>query len=143
MLDRALLNLFAQTWGQEFREDYMKLGSLRQRFRDIPIMALTASATPKMCDEIVRNLRLDHDNLFRVVHPFNRSNLFYEVRYVAQPATSAQMDQVAEYILSLHARRGCPSSGMVYCRKRETCDALAELLRKKAINARPYHKGIA
>ncbi|KAH7102811.1 ATP-dependent DNA helicase [Auriculariales sp. MPI-PUGE-AT-0066] len=126
------LNRFVvdETWGQEFREDYMKLGNLRQKYPDIPIMALTASATPKMCDEIVHNLRMDPERFFKVV------------LYVPNPSQPAQMDQVADYILNLYQRRNCPSSGMVYCRKRETCDALAELLRKKGINARPYHKGI-
>ncbi|EJD48868.1 ATP-dependent DNA helicase [Auricularia subglabra TFB-10046 SS5] len=130
-------------WGHDFREEYRKLGNFRQMFPDVPIMALTASATPYVREDIIRSLGMENDQLLTVVHPFNRHNLFYEIRYM--PSTwdqEAQMKHVQEYIQKLHDKRGCPSSGLIYCRKRDTCNELAAFLRKKGINAKPYHKGL-
>jgi superfamily II DNA helicase RecQ len=136
-------------------------------------MALTASATPSLVnshlafeftvhylhrvqDDIVTNLDLSSEHLFKVVHPFNRPNLFYEVshlveriapgpnpvqvRYISQQDTLAL--EISEYIKKLHEKRGMPSTGIIYCRTRQTCDELANFLRGKGLGARPYHKGL-
>ncbi|KAH9013168.1 ATP-dependent DNA helicase, partial [Lactarius deliciosus] len=128
-------------WGHDFREEYRRLGTIRERFPDVPLMALTASATPLVQDDIARILRMAPDRLSKFVHPFNRPNLFYEVRYHSSEAIT-QMDEVLNYINGLHRRRGRPSSGIIYCRTRMTCDDLSNYLRGKGLNCRPYHRGI-
>ena len=94
-------------WGNDFRPEYRRLGVFRQRFPDTPIMALTASATPSLVgpyltlectvqylhrvqDDIVTNLNLSSEHLFKVVHPFNRQNLFYEVSHSTERGALAQ-----------------------------------------------------
>ena len=105
---------------------------------------------------------MSKEHLFKVVHPFNRANLFYEVspvlfspiltpelynthqiRYTGPPSSVSQMVDIYDYITTLHRRRGRPSSGIVYCRAKATCDELSAYLRGKGLNARPYHRGIA
>lgn len=111
---------------------------------------------------IVESLKLSTTHLFKVVHPFNRANLFYEVisaslvlhfiywllhnvqlRYTGAPNPSSQMADIYEYITRLYRRRGRPSSGIIYCRARVVCDELSAFLRGKGLSARPYHRGIA
>ncbi|KAF8651913.1 hypothetical protein AX16_004558 [Volvariella volvacea WC 439] len=127
-------------WGHDFRAEYRKLGAFRERYKDIPIMALTATATPTVQEDIIRSLRMSEQHLFRALHPFNRSNLYYEIRYISNPET--QLMDVHEFIATLYRRRGIPSSGIIYCRARKTCDHIASFLRSKGLNARPYHRGI-
>lgn len=85
-------------WGHDFREDYRRMGpSFRQCFSQVPITALTATATPRCVYQVVpsgysllmsssvqvdiiRSLRMSEQNMFKAIHPFNRANLFYEVR---------------------------------------------------------------
>ncbi|KAH9985046.1 ATP-dependent DNA helicase [Russula compacta] len=129
-------------WGHDFREEYRRLGQIRQKFPDVPLMALTASATPLVQDDIARILGMDSDRICKFVHPFNRPNLFYEVRYHSSVDGMAQMNEVLNYISGLHRRRGRPSSGIIYCRNRVTCDDLSNYLRGKGLNCRPYHRGV-
>ncbi len=137
-------------------------------------MALTASATPSLVNpyptlqrtiqylhrvqnDIVANLNLSSEHLFKVVHPFNRQNLFYEVSHSTEQVTLAQIlfqvryisqqdtlaFQISEYIKKLHKKRGVPSTGIIYCRTRQTCNELAYFLRGKKLGARPFHKGLS
>ena len=129
-------------WGHDFREEYRKLDRFRLKFPDVPIMALTASATPVVQDDIARSLRLNTRTMYKVVHPFNRENLFYEVRYHSTANTMDQCNAVFEFISNLHERRGRPSSGIVYCRSRNQWDEFSGYLRGEGIAARPYHRGI-
>lgn len=128
-------------WGTDFRQDYRKLGTFRDRFPTVPIMALTASATPIVQEDIVSSLKMSRDHFFKVVHPFNRPNLFYEIQYIAPSTNIAQA--VAEYINKLHKRRGCPSTGIVYCRTKAGCDEISHFLRGQGIGAKPYHRGLS
>ncbi|KAJ8516456.1 hypothetical protein ONZ45_g6223 [Pleurotus djamor] len=111
-------------WGHDFRSDYRRL------------------ATPPVQEDIIRNLGMSRENLYKALHPFNRTNLFYEIRYSASPDRASQMNSISEYIRTLHARRGRPSSGIIYCRSKATCDELSAHLRGQGINAKPYHRGI-
>ncbi|KAJ7364939.1 ATP-dependent DNA helicase [Mycena albidolilacea] len=129
-------------WGHDFRAEYRKLGLFRRKFEDIPIMALTATATPSVQLDIIRSLGMSEEHLVKVIHPFNRANLFYEVRYMAAPNPASQMADIADYIFTLYQRRERPSSGIVYCRTRASCDELSGYLRGKGLAARPYHRGI-
>ena len=149
-----------QEWGHNFRAEYRRIGKFRDRYPNIPIMALTATATDAYvyqslyvsCAEfivyfsvqkdIIKSLKLSEEHLFRALHPFNRANLFYEVRYLSNPSTSTQMTDIFNYITTLYRRRGKASSGIVYCRMKKTCDDLASYLRGKGLNAKAYHRGI-
>ncbi|KAJ7617494.1 ATP-dependent DNA helicase [Mycena polygramma] len=130
-------------WGHDFRSEYRRLGIFRQKFEDIPIMALTATATPSVQLDIIRSLGMSEEHLVKVVHPFNRANLFYEVRYMSAPNPSSQMADICDYIFTLYQRRERPSSGIVYCRTRASCDDLSAYLRGRGLNSRPYHRGIS
>ncbi|KAL5520127.1 hypothetical protein ACEPAG_1787 [Sanghuangporus baumii] len=129
-------------WGHDFRSDYRKLGSFREKYPDVPIMALTASATISVQEDIIINLGMNRERMLRVTHPFNRENLFYEVRYNQDLSQEERVADVYQFIASLHQRRGRPSSGIVYCRLRSTCDDLSHYLRRNGINAKPYHHGL-
>ncbi|KJA23232.1 hypothetical protein HYPSUDRAFT_40046 [Hypholoma sublateritium FD-334 SS-4] len=129
-------------WGHDFREEYRRIGEIRKQFPDVPIMALTATATDAVREDIIDSLGLDKGRLFLALHQFNRPNLFYEVRYLSSPQSHNQMSEIFDYIMTFYNRRGKPSTGLVYCRMRKTCDELSAFLRGKGLNARPYHRGI-
>ncbi|KAG1881987.1 P-loop containing nucleoside triphosphate hydrolase protein [Suillus tomentosus] len=130
-------------WGHDFREEYRKLGSFRERFHGVPIMALTATATPSVQTDIIRSLKMSEERLFTASHPFNRANLFYDIKYTAALDSLSRMSAVYDFVITLHRRRARPSSGIIYCRARLACDELSAFLRGKGISARPYHRGIS
>ncbi|RDB14537.1 ATP-dependent DNA helicase Q-like 3 [Hypsizygus marmoreus] len=130
-------------WGHDFRAEYRRLGIFRKRFPKVPIMALTATATSTVQLDIIRSLGMSEDRLYRAMHPFNRENLFYEVRYLSEPDPVSQMADIFDYITTLYRRRKRPSAGVIYCRKRNTCDELSRYLRTKGPNSKPYHRGIS
>ncbi|KAG6919266.1 hypothetical protein DXG01_008062 [Tephrocybe rancida] len=129
--------LLTKEWGHDFRAVYRRLGIFRRRF---PVATLTLIR--RVQTDIIRSLELSESRLHRALHPFNRANLFYEVHYFARVEPVFQMTQVFEYITTLYRRRKRPSSGVIYCRKRATCDELSRFLRTKGINSQPYHRGI-
>src|SRR5436309_11421931 len=117
-------------WGHDFRPEYRELKKLRTHFPDVPIMALTATATERVRDDIIRQWKLRDPCCYFA--SFNRPNLPYRV-----VAKSSAYQQVLEFI------RARPNeSGIVYCASRKSTDALAEKLTKDGIKALPYHAGM-
>ncbi|KAG7562648.1 hypothetical protein FFLO_01915 [Filobasidium floriforme] len=137
-------------WGSSFRPEYRKLGFFRKEFPDIPIMALTASATAAVERDIIAQLGLSPRHLYRCVEPFNRTNLYYEVRYRPEP-DQYRIKDVEMFIKAfakkapvdpLDPEKRTPVSGIIYCRARAMCDQVAEMLREEGIRAKPFHRGL-
>ncbi|MGH8590935.1 MAG: RecQ family ATP-dependent DNA helicase, partial [Gammaproteobacteria bacterium] len=118
-------------WGHDFRPEYRQLTELRDHFPCVPLMALTATATPRVREDIVVLLRLREPR--RYVASFNRSNLLYRV-----VAKSRAYRQTRAFL----NERG-KDSGIVYCLSRKTADTLAAHLQSDAIAAASYHAGMA
>ena len=117
-------------WGHDFRPEYRQLARLRDALPDVPMMALTATATGRVRDDIVAHLRLRDPALF--VASFNRPNLTYRVVPKDQP-----LQQVLAFV-----RRRDGECGIVYCASRATAERVAEGLAAAGIAARPYHAGL-
>jgi ATP-dependent DNA helicase RecQ len=117
-------------WGHDFRPEYRELKKLRRHLPDVPIMALTATATERVRKDIVDQLHLEDARCY--VASFNRPNLTYRV-----VAKSSPYEQVLGFI------RGRPDeSGIVYCASRKTADSLAKKLSADGVKAKPYHAGL-
>mgnify|MGYP001336791958 CR=1 FL=1 len=117
-------------WGHDFRPDYRELKRLRQLFPQTPFAAFTATATPRVQQDIIQQLGLKNVARFRA--SFNRGNLFYEVR----PKKSAY-EQLRRY---LRGRRR--DSGIIYCQSRDGTEKLAARLRADGFSATAYHAGL-
>ncbi len=137
LLERSPVNLFAideahcvSQWGHDFRQDYLGLHLLAERFPDIPRLALTATADARTRSEIVTRLRLTKPDRF--VSGFDRPNIRYSVRI----KTNAN----AQLLDFLDDHRG--EAGIVYCLSRRKTEATAEMLRGAGHNALPYHAGL-
>ncbi|MBR6442014.1 MAG: RecQ family ATP-dependent DNA helicase, partial [Bacteroidales bacterium] len=102
--------------------------------RGVPVLALTASATPKVQQDIIKNLRMEHAKLY--VSSFNRPNLYYEVR----PKPSDTIELHKEIIKFIRENEG--KSGIIYCLTRKKVEDLAEMLQLNGIKALPYHAGL-
>lgn len=122
-------------WGHDFRPEYRRLRDAIDHINShAPILTLTASATPKVQQDIIKNLRMEDAQLF--VSSFNRPNLYYEVR----PKPSEPMELHKEIIKFIRANEG--KSGIIYCLTRKRVEDLAELLQLNGIKALPYHAGL-
>ena len=117
-------------WGHDFRPEYRKLRQIIDTIGRAPIIALTATATPKVRQDIMKNLKINDGKLF--LDSFNRSNLFYEI----QP----KKDVAKQIIQYIKERKG--ESGVVYCLSRKKVEEIAETLQINGINALPYHAGL-
>ena len=120
-------------WGHDFRPEYRKIKSIvAQIAPDLPIIALTATATPKVQQDIQRNLQMEEADLFK--SSFNRTNLFYEVR----PKIKNESKKSLIKFIKQHKGK----SGIIYCLSRKKVEEIAELLKVNQINAAPYHAGL-
>ena len=117
-------------WGHDFRPEYRNLKRIIDDIGEAPIIALTATATPKVRHDIMKNLKMTESKLF--LDSFNRSNLFYEIKPKKDVAK-----QIIQYIKN---RKG--ESGIVYCLSRKKVEEIAETLQINGINALPYHAGL-
>ncbi|MAV05317.1 MAG: ATP-dependent DNA helicase RecQ, partial [Flavobacteriaceae bacterium] len=119
-------------WGHDFRPEYRNLNTIIKKIKkDIPIIALTATATPKVKDDIIKNLGINKAKLFNA--SFNRPNLFYEVR-----KKTSEINK--EIIFFIKKREN--KSGIIYCLSRKSVNELSEFLQVNGVNALPYHAGL-
>ncbi|PKV66596.1 DNA helicase RecQ [Pontibacter ramchanderi] len=117
-------------WGHDFRPEYRRIRGIIDQIGNLPIIALTATATPKVQLDIQRNLQMDEASVFK--SSFNRTNLYYEVR----PKHNTKK-QVIQYV-----KKHKGKSGVIYCLSRKKVEEIAELLRVNDIKALPYHAGL-
>lgn len=118
-------------WGHDFRPEYRRIHPIVERIGKAPIIALTATATPKVQHDIQKNLGILKAQVFK--SSFNRPNLYYEVR----PKTENIDRELIKFIRSMEGK-----SGIVYCLSRKTVEDLAQTLRVNSITALPYHAGM-
>ena len=118
-------------WGHDFRPEYRRIRPLINEIGSAPVVALTATATPKVQHDIQKNLGMVNATVFK--SSFNRENLYYEVRTKNQHIDK----EIIKYIKSQHGK-----SGIIYCLSRKKVEELAETLCLNGINALPYHAGM-
>jgi len=116
-------------WGHDFRPEYRRIRPIIKQIADVPIIALTATATPKVQQDIQKNLQMVNATLIK--SSFNRDNLYYEVR----PKKDA-LKQIVQYSLNNKGK-----SGIIYCLSRKKVEQIAETLSVNGIKALPYHAG--
>ena len=117
-------------WGHDFRPEYRKIKIILEQLGKLPIIALTATATPKVKLDIQRNLQMEEADVFK--SSFNRENLYYEVR-----SKKDIKKQLIKYVKAHHGK-----SGIIYCLSRKTVEQIAEFLQVNDIKAAPYHAGL-
>ncbi len=118
-------------WGHDFRPEYRKIKSIIESVDpNLPIIALTATATPKVRSDIQRNLRMEEADIF--ISSFHRKNLFYEVK--------PKVNTKKQLIKFVHQYKG--KAGIVYCLSRKKVEEIAELLQVNGVRALPYHAGM-
>jgi ATP-dependent DNA helicase RecQ len=117
-------------WGHDFRPEYRRIRGIIDNIGQVPIIALTATATPKVQLDIQKNLQMDDASVFKT--SFNRTNLYYEVR----PKHNTKK-QLIQYVKQ---RKGL--AGIIYCLSRKKVEEIAELLKVNDVRALPYHAGL-
>jgi ATP-dependent DNA helicase RecQ len=117
-------------WGHDFRPEYRKIKTMIAQLGDMPVIALTATATPKVQIDIQKNLQMEEADVF--ISSFNRRNLYYEVR--PKKETKKQL------IRFLKEHKG--KSGVIYCLSRKKVEEIAQLLNVNGFKAAPYHAGL-
>ncbi len=117
-------------WGHDFRPEYRRIYGIIENIGQLPIIALTATATPKVQQDIRKNLQMEEAETFK--SSFNRKNLYYEIR----PKKDVKK-QLIRYV-----RNNKGKSGIIYCLSRKTVEEVAELLTVNDVRALPYHAGL-
>ncbi|WP_298222872.1 DNA helicase RecQ [Flavobacterium sp.] len=118
-------------WGHDFRPEYRNLRHIIKQLGDVPVIGLTATATPKVQEDILKNLDMSNATTFKA--SFNRPNLFYEVR-------TKTKNIEGDIIRFIKQHKG--KSGIIYCLSRKKVEAIAEVLQVNGISAVPYHAGL-
>ncbi len=118
-------------WGHDFRPEYRKIRPIVNQVGKAPLIALTATATPKVQHDIQKNLGMMHAKVFK--SSFNRPNLYYEVR--------TKTDDVDKDIIK-YIKANPEKSGIIYCLSRKKVEELSEILVANGIKAKPYHAGM-
>lgn len=118
-------------WGHDFRPEYRNLKAIIKLIGDVPVIGLTATATPKVQEDILKNLDMSDAKTFKA--SFNRPNLFYEVRTKTKNIES-------DIIRFIKQNKG--KSGIIYCLSRKKVEEIAEVLQVNGISAVPYHAGL-
>lgn len=122
-------------WGHDFRPDYSKLGILKTHFPDVPLMALTATAPPKVIQAVQRSLKISKASVFSM--NFNRPNLAFEVR--DKPMPEAKALEALHTLITTEFRNA--AAGIVYCMTKQECEDVANYLFDKGVSADFYHAG--
>jgi ATP-dependent DNA helicase RecQ len=117
-------------WGHDFRPEYRQLKILRKRFRDVPVAALTATATERVRTDIIQQLGLQQPRIH--IASFNRNNLYYEVRTKTKSAYAELLELIRE----------TEGAGIVYCLTRKKVDELTFKLQQDKVSVLPYHAGL-
>ena len=120
-------------WGHDFRPEYRRIREMLNLIGSVPVIALTATATPKVRQDIVQNLHIDDANIF--ITSFNRTNLYYEIR--PKVNTAHATTEIIKFI-----KQHADKSGIVYCLSRRKVEEIAEVLNVNGIKAVPYHAGL-
>ena len=118
-------------WGHDFRPEYRNLKHIIKQIGDVPVIGLTATATPKVQEDILKNLDMSDATTFKA--SFNRPNLYYEIRTKTKNIES-------DIIRFIKQHKG--KSGIIYCLSRKKVEAIAEVLQVNGISAVPYHAGL-
>ncbi|MBY8962742.1 DNA helicase RecQ [Flavobacterium sp. D11R37] len=118
-------------WGHDFRPEYRNLRSIIKQLGDVPIIGLTATATPKVQEDILKNLDMTDADVYKA--SFNRPNLYYEVRTKTKNVES-------DIIRFIRQHKG--KSGVIYCLSRKKVEEIAQVLQVNGISAVPYHAGL-
>jgi ATP-dependent DNA helicase RecQ len=118
-------------WGHDFRPEYRNLKNIIKQLGNVPVIGLTATATPKVQEDILKNLEMSSAVTFKA--SFNRPNLYYEVRTKTKNVES-------DIIRFIKQHKG--KSGVIYCLSRKKVEAIAEVLQVNGISAVPYHAGL-
>ncbi len=122
-------------WGHDFRPEYRRIHPIIQNISgDIPIIALTATATPKVQQDILKNLEIQDAKIY--ISSFNRANLYYEIR--PKPKDEMQLNKEIIRFINSHSTQ----SGIIYCLSRKKVEELTETLIVNGIKALPYHAGL-
>ncbi|CAF3482464.1 unnamed protein product [Rotaria sp. Silwood1] len=124
-------------WGHDFRPDYVKIGTLRDRYPNVPFTLLTATATPRVQRDMLQQMKLDRHLSKLFIQSFNRSNLVYKC--FAKGKTDGALARIAQLCLSEQFVGMC---GIVYCFSRAECERSAAYLTENGVTAQAYHAGL-